>query len=135
MIKITDNATFRQGYEWLSFISKHHEDAMKIQGFEADLKREIRKWAHRPKEVNVGLGFMVERRLVHDNGIDGYVELIRFPEGFDTEESAKDFFKEFIEVECLRSAYDCTGQPFTGWYKLFRRHGRFHAYHCVCYDV
>ena len=33
------------------------------------------------------------------------------------------------------SAYDCTGQAFTSWYKVFVRGGRFWAYHHVSVDV
>lgn len=33
------------------------------------------------------------------------------------------------------SAYDCTGQAFTSWYKVFVRGGRFWAYHRVSVDV
>ena len=33
------------------------------------------------------------------------------------------------------SAYDCTGQAFTSWYKVFARGGRFWAYHRVSVDV
>ena len=76
--------------------------------------------------------------IVKDNGIDGFVELISFPEAFDTidgEDGAEEFFKTFFEIHARPSMYDCTGQAFTSWYKLFERNGRIYAYHCVGFDV
>ena len=82
----------------------------------ADLKREMRTFFHRP---------VSERRIIQDDGIDGYTELLPLPEYIETMDEAVSYFE----------AYDCTGQAFTSWYKVFVRGGRFWAYHCVSVDV
>ena len=46
-----------------------------------------------------------------------------------------DTFEEFIEISVIPSMYDCTGQAFTNWYKIFKRRGQFWAYHSVVFDV
>ena len=75
------------------------------------------------------------RTVVHGD-IDGYIELI------DTEipatasrEAAEQVFKNRYVMNLPNSQYDCTGRPFTTWYKLFVRRGTWFAYHNVCYDV
>ena len=72
--------------------------------------------------------------IVKDDGIDGYTELREMPR-FDSMEEADDWFKRCYYMEAAPSAYDCTGQHFTVWYKLFRRRGRWWAYHRVGVDV
>ena len=68
-----------------------------------ELKRDIRAFFRKEKEKP-------QRRLVKDDGIDGYIVLIH-------------------------SMYDCTGQAFTSWYKIVERSGSMWAYHSVCFDV
>ena len=140
MFEINSNKTFRQGYEMLSILNNpkfqaqhHYKDD--LNEYIATFKRELRKWAHRETAVDVGMGFMVERRIVKEDGIDGYVELVSIPDVFDTEEAADAFFKDFLYISCRPSMYDCTGQAFTSWYKLFKRRGQFYAYHRIALDV
>ena len=87
------------------------------------LKRDIR--AYFKKEE--GKPF---RRLVKDEGVDGYVELMELPETEDPEK----WFDWNVRLSC-RSAYDCTGQAFTRWHYIFRRRGKLMCYHSVGYDV
>lgn len=140
MFEIVDRESFRRGYEVLrifcdpAFRAQHHykDD---LDEHIAGLKRVLRMWAHRETAVDVGCGWMVERRMVKDNGIDGFVELVSIPDVFDTVEWAEKFFHDFLEMECRPSQYDCTGQAFTSWHKLFRRNGAFYVYHSVAFDV
>ena len=90
------------------------------------MKKNIRN-EMKPKKSN--------RTVVHGD-IDGYIELI------DTEipdtasrEAAEKVFKNRYVMNLPNSQYDCTGRPFTTWYKLFVRRGTWFAYHNVCYDV
>lgn len=92
----------------------------------ADLKREIRRFSRRP---------IAERRIVQDNGIDGYTELLPLPAYIETMDEAVSYFEDCEYRRYYPSAYDCTGQVFTNWYKVFARSGRFWAYHCVSVDV
>ena len=138
MFKVTGNESFREGYALLAILNNPDfgKDADKklLEEYTIEIKRELRKWAHRETAVDVGMGFMVERR-VFGGDFDGYTELVTIPEVFDTEESADEFFKDFIWMDSPHSMYDCTGKAFTSWYHLFKRNGRFYAYHRVAMDV
>ena len=76
-----------------------------------------------------------ERHIVHDNGINGYIELFQLPEEITTRETADEWFQYNEYMEYVPSAFDCTGQRFTSWYKLVERNGRWWAYHCISVDV
>lgn len=141
MTPIKNSNDFRRGYEWLGILTELASSCDDPEAALAEIvktKRELRSYANRNSAVDVGMGFMVERRIVKDYGIDGYVELVSIPEVFDTldgEDGAEAFFKDFLEIQCRPSMYDCTGQAFTSWYKLFWRNGQYWAYHSVCFDV
>lgn len=138
MFKVTGNESFREGYALLAILNNPDfgKDADKklLEEYTIEIKRELRKWAHKGTAVDVGMGFMVERRAFGGD-YDGYTELVTIPEVFDTEESANEFFKDFIWMDSPHSMYDCTGKAFTSWYHLFKRNGRFYAYHRVAMDV
>ena len=51
-----------------------------------------------------------ERRIVCDDGFDGYLELVELPEVVTDEIDARDYFEACIEIRMLPSAYDCTGK-------------------------
>lgn len=146
MTKIETDRDFRIGWEILcTFKNSQFESGGDIEHRMkciTELKRNLRQYASRGTAVDVGMGFMCERRIVKDYGIDGYVELVSIPKVFDTLEDnaeggpgAETFFKSFLKIHTRPSMYDCTGQAFTNWYKLFKRHGQFWAYHGVGVDV
>lgn len=141
MFRVRNSKDFREGYELLNLFTRfdgQFDNPEKARENMDNLKRELRAYAHRDTAVDVGLGFMCERRIVKDEGIDGYIELVSIPEVIDTldgEDGADEFFKTFLEIHARPSMYDCTGQAFTNWYKLFKRRGQFWAYHSVCFDV
>lgn len=68
---------------------------------------------------------------------NGHLDLVRLPDELDRmhEEAAADWFRGNCYLEAYNSPYDCTGQEFTNWFYLFRRHGHWFAYHKVCRDV
>ena len=136
---ITNNRDFRTGYILLGYLiealSSRADNPIVLRNEIKELKRALRTFSHRDNTVDSILGFEVDRRIIHRDGIDGYIELVEIPEVFDTEESANEFFKEFIELRYYPSAYDdCTGEAFTTWYKLFQRNGSYYVYHNVCFD-
>ena len=90
-----------------------------------ELKRDIRKFYKRP---------IVEGVIVRDYGIDGGIMLIPLPEHL-TAENVDDYFMDRCYIHPTHSMYDCTGKPFTSWYKIIKRRGRYYAYHCVLFDV
>lgn len=92
-----------------------------------DYKRNIRDYHKRNAET--------DRHIVKDYGIDGYVVLIELPEWIESHHEAREYFKEHEYIEPYYTYYDCTGRPFTSWYKVFERRGRWMAYHSVGFDV
>lgn len=128
---IRNDRDLRCGYELLMLYGemdrpKTAEAEERFLNHVCELKRQIREFTHRPAD---------ESRIVHDDGFDGYVVLLPLPEFLETMEDAKEYFEEREVLTCRPSMYDCTGQAFTSWYKIFQRHGRFWAYHSVCFDV
>ena len=115
----------RDLYFFISMISKLENLTAEQNNLLQSLKKQVRE---RNKESNT-------RRIVKDNGIDGYIELEPLPAEISEKEDAIKFFEENRRIELAPSAYDCTGRPFTGWYKVFKRNGKFYAYHSVCFDV
>lgn len=90
-----------------------------------ELKENIRSYLHRP--IRGGA-------VVKDYGDGSAIILQELPETIQTPEEADEYFRENLYMECRPSMYDCTGQLFTHWYKIFRRRGRFMVYHSVGCD-
>lgn len=44
-------------------------------------------------------------------------------------------FEDKYEIPIPNSPYDCTGQPFTSWFKVIKRRGLWWVYHAIAYDV
>ena len=136
MFNIKDKTSFKMGYVFLATLEANEQGDPAMTDFLIpELKKELRHYAHRDNLDDVGMGFMVERRIVKEYGIDGYIELISIPAVFETVSEADEFFRDFIYLRAYPSVYDCTGKPFTGWYKLFKRNNQFYAYHRIEFDV
>lgn len=99
-----------------------------------ELKKALRKYSSKTKGVYTYFGYTFRSALVHDRG-DGYIEKITLPEEIETEAEAKEFVENMIWIDFTDSPYDCTGRPFSNWYKVFCRNGNWMAYHSVSYDV
>ena len=132
MFDIKDNVMFRDAYALLMFMQSDilasAEKKAAVKNLAATVKMEIRAYNNRPAPAS---------RIVKDDGIDGYVELVRLPEELDhaNKVDAADWFRANRYCEFYPTAYDCSGQRFTNWYKLHRRCGHWFAYHSVCIDV
>lgn len=136
MFNIKDKTSFKMGYEILATLEANEQgNPAMTNNLIPQLKKELRHYAHRDNLDDVGMGFMVERRIVKEYGIDGYIELVSIPAVFETVSEADEFFRDFIYLRAYLSVYDCTGKPFTGWYKLFKRNNQFYAYHRIAFDV
>lgn len=140
MNRISNEKDYRIGYELLRILTK--DGGKSLENYVAELKRNLRQYASRKPGYHVGMGFTCERRIIKDYGIDGYIEIVSIPEVFDKIEDsetdgpgAESFFRDFIEIQAVPSAYDCTGQSFTTWHKLVKRNGQYWAYHEVATDV
>ena len=92
-----------------------------------EIKKNIRSYY---KEQN-------EHKKYHlDKGdYDRYILLVTLPEWIETEDEAHEYFDACEYMKYYPSQYDCTGQHFTQWYRIFKRNGRWMAYHCICVDI
>lgn len=90
-------------------------------------KKAVRKYLKKPAS---------EKILVRDYGIDGYVIRYPLPEGISSKEEGEEYFEEYEYIHYHPTYYDCTGQAFTSWYKVYKaKDGRFWVYHSIGYDV
>lgn len=132
MFDIKDNGTLRDAYALLMFmqndISASAEKKAAVKNLAATVKREIRAYNNRPAP---------DSRIVEEHGIDGYIELVQLPNELDEADNADadEWFRANRYYEFYPTAYDCSGQKFTSWFKLFRRRGHWFCYHSVCIDV
>ncbi len=122
MFPIKNKDDLRTAYDYLSMLKEFHRPAQK----QDEVKRAIREY------INIEKSF---ERIVKDYGIDGYILLMELPEFLESKEDAEEYFEERHVIHAIPSIYDCTGQAFTSWYKIFKRRNRFFAYHSVSFDV
>ena len=136
MLTIMDNHDLRNGYSTLDLYYEvlnevrtkmPEKDVSPLLNSIKEAKRDIRRYLKWKSNS--------DRHLVKDYGIDGYIELVEFPDSIKTEDEAKDYFESEERLICRPSVYDCTGQLFTGWYKLFMRRVKWMCYHRVSCDV
>ena len=113
-------------YEWMFHELKKQPNSKpeKVEALIIDMKRQLRANSKR----------MDDRQIVRD-GCDSFVAKFPLPEYITTREDAVEYFNEYEYIRMIPSAYDCTGQRFTSWYKIFQKpDGRFWAYHCIEFD-
>ena len=120
-------------YRDLAFYERMFSEMLKNpdfnrEPFEAKIISMKRKLRANNKRAN-------DRVIVRDDGIDGYAEKFPLPYCITTPWEADEYFREYEYIRLRPSAYDCTGQSFTAWYKIFRKpDGSFWAYHSIAYD-
>lgn len=97
----------------------------RVEEFVIQLKRGIREYIHRDSDY----------RIVRDE-LDSFVELVELPDytADYSEERALLWFKMYRSYR-LFDELGCGGQFFTTGVKLFRRRGRWYAYHFVSVDM
>lgn len=131
--------SYRDVYIWLSVL-RDYEEALKEHGvfdekrehyreYAKEIKREIRKFYRKVCEK------AKEDTAVISGDFDCYTRRYPLPECIKTKEEAVEYMEEYEVMECAPSQYDCTGQHFTSWYKVFCRNGRWQVYHHICVDV
>ena len=115
-------------YEWMLHELKKQPNSKpeKVEALIIDMKRKLRADSKR----------VDDRQIIHDNGFDSFIAKFPLPEYIETREDAVEYFNEYEYIRMIPSAYDCTGQRFTSWYKIFQKpDGRFWAYHSIRLDV
>lgn len=128
---VRNSRALLRGTEWMDILTVEVE-AMNQKINRADariraLKQDIRKYNKRP---------MSEETIVKDYGIDGFVIRKPLPDFLTTMEDAEEWFEENEYMRCRPSMYDCTGDMFTSWYKIYKaKDGRFWCYHSIGVDI
>lgn len=96
--------------------------------FIVSLKKEIRR-INAIKQENNNIPTYLSESLDH------YIEKIKLPEKIKDKESASNYFIKYYYLHYTPTYYDCTGQRFTNWYKIYKMNNRWVAYHSVSVDI
>ena len=124
-------ADWNRAFEGMSLKSCYgHLEILKKINFEPALiacKRRIRKLT---KDIGDDLN---GKRIIHEYGVDGYI--YREPLNAATKEEAEKEFDRNHRIDYRPTYYDCTGQMFTGWHRIFRINGKYVLYHKISFDV
>lgn len=121
-INITSIEDARQYEQILHFIRRAGQGAA-VRKYADGIKRGLRDFYHREN------GPIKRLKVDYDSGF----EVISLTA--KTEAEAEDEFNDCYRYIYTPSPYDCTGQPFTLSHKLFKRGGRWMAYHQYAIDV
>ena len=120
---VTNKQEYTCAWELLHYLLTEH--AGEKRDHVIRLKRAIRKYQNAPLD---------ETRVI-ESDFDNTTVLLPLPDWLETKEEADEYFREAEYIELIPCAWDCTGRQFTSWYKVFKRRGRFWAYHHICLDV
>lgn len=74
------------------------------------------------------------RVAVFRNDSDGYYEKYVAEDSGETAEEVEEWFRENYVIQYRDRGYDCTGQLFTGFYRIFKVAGQWVIYHRVSVD-
>lgn len=135
-MKVNNYADLRIAYDLLGFLNEEYCDRNFDRNRNDSIglrirrtKQEIRDFYRRQET-----GSNSHVRIIKSD-FDNQIVLITLPDFVDSEEYAEEYFMGREYIRAIPSQYDCTGQLFTAWYKIFQRNGRWMAYHCICMDV
>ena len=123
MITITNNQEYTVMRQYLRYLS--HVNGIKNSEHFKQVKKAIRKYEHQP----------ISEKRVFNADFDAMTLVYPLPEWLESADEADEYFRTDEFIEAPRCAWDCTGQQFTAWYKIFKRAGRFWCYHRICRDV
>lgn len=112
-----------RSYERVLYALRSLPQGKAVRSYVDDVKRDLRAFYHRPEG----------RVKIITADYDSGWQLITL--AAKTKEDADAEFNALYYRVCASSQYDCTGQMFTVFYKLFKRNGRWMAYHHFAMDV
>ncbi len=129
MITIKNNEDCRLGYQilitWANNPDKTNTRENRVTI--AEIKRDIRRWTHRNTNP--------DRHVIISDDTYGVFCVEHLPDDIQSMSEAEQFFDEYKLLKYYPSPYDCTGQAFTNWFKIFKRNGKYYAYHKMNFDV
>ncbi len=128
MFFIRNNEELRRSYDLLAFMQSVYNEGKAISPKRTEqkiieVKRVIRAYIHKQDRMPL-------HKLIKGD-CDGFIELFEIPETSNPDK----WFDDHKRLYYRPSQYDCTGQRFTRWYKVFRRNGKLICYHSVGMDV
>ena len=110
---------------WYSYLRMQNDLPLINEALVKEVKQKIRTYTNAPGD---------ETRYL-DEDFDGVTLLFPLPEDLKSTEAAVEYFREALYIHFVPSPYDCTGRPFTSWFKVFKRGNRFWAYHRIGRDA
>lgn len=117
MFEITDKHDFKLGYKLLGWLKENNKrDAYN------ELKLKLRLFAQEVSDVVV----------VKEERGQTWCKKVLPVKSMD---DAREWFDENERVEPYNSMYDCTGQEFTGWCRIFRVKDKWLCYHYIARDL
>lgn len=118
-------------FETIHFLSRMAERTPALELALAEYKRNLRRSMEEEAWHRFTAG-----RCIKDFGDGSAIMLVPILEAyFNTPlDEVTRIFENNYEMHCPNSPYDCTGQPYTAWYKLVNRRGMWYAYHCIGID-
>lgn len=119
---------YRTRYELINMLEQKNEMSKYVF---SKMKHDLRKDLDREAACDWARGKCIKQ---YDDGT--VIMLVPIVEAyfFTEKEKVIRIFEDLYEIKLPNSPYDCTGQAFTSWYKVFKRRGIWYAYHCISYD-
>ena len=107
-------------FETIHFLSRMAERTPALELALAEYKRNLRRSMEEEAWHRFTAG-----RCIKDFGDGSAIMLVPILEAyFNTPlDEVTRIFENNYEMHCPNSPYDCTGQPYTAWYKLVNRRG------------
>ena len=129
-MRIMSGSDLKLAYEILIEVMRFYDELGCKKALEhiIRLKRDIRQYHKMMENQNPVVALNAD--------YDGAVLLYELDVPSDwTEEDVTEWFEENEVRHCIPSQYDCTGQEFTCWFKVFKRNDKWMTYHSVAIDV
>lgn len=123
MFTTIHNGNLRTAYEILNILADREGDG--VEEHRNRIKRAVRAYHRIPADQTQIVSSDCESLLV----------VFPLPAELESREAAEAYFLDHHYREIVPSMYDCTGQIFTTWYKIFKRRGQFWVYHATAMDV
>ena len=119
-MRIENNSDLRAAYNLLLLAGPFANDDG-IKDYCNKIKRKIRAYNAMLDE---------SRDVIIHSDMDSVVELCEVPDGWNPEE----YFNQYLRQTYVPRDYDCTGQIYTFYHKIFVRRGKNMIYHVMHVD-
>lgn len=148
---INNYKDLKEAYKMINFFNREYQKIEKMEGEYQKINITVEeqkntlvgiekliieyKQAIREYQNNIMDNYDLETRLIENDNYGNYTKLIKLPHYIKTYDEAELYFADNLKLHCIKSMYDCTGQHFTIWKKIFKRNNNFMVYHRVGIDI